>query len=66
MTADQRGHSISYRIFMVVVGVVMIGWGIAYGFANYEGDQCIHSLQVRLDSIKVRIDAAKAAIDQRK
>ena len=66
MTADQNGYRISYRIFLVVVGIVMVGWGIANGYANYQGDQCTESVTARLDSIKARVDAAKSTIDQRK
>ena len=67
MTTDQKKtHTIPYTIFMVVVGVMMVCWGIAYGYANYEGDQCFQTLQSRLDSVKARIDAAERTIDQRK
>ena len=66
MTADQSSYSISYRIFLVAVGIVMVGWGIAYGYANYQGDQCTESVNARLDSIKARVDAAKGTIDQGK
>jgi hypothetical protein len=56
---DRSRYDIPYRIFMTAVAVIMLGSGIAYGYANYKGDECIRSTHTRLDAIKARIDAMK-------
>ena len=66
MTADETIYNQPYRVFMAIVGVLMLGWAIAYGYANYQADQCIQGVQARLDSLKARVDAGKTTTDQRK
>jgi hypothetical protein len=49
--------SLSFRLFMGAVGVMVIGWGIAYGYATYQGDQCTKSTTARIESIQARMAA---------
>ncbi len=55
----------TYGIFMAIFGVAMFGLAIAYGYANYKGDQCSQSLQARIDSMNAQIESAKRTIDQK-
>ncbi len=50
---------------MAIFGVAMFGLAIAYGYANYKGDQCSQSLQARIDSMNAQIESAKRTIDQK-
>jgi hypothetical protein len=51
----------TYRIFMSVFGVVMIAWGIAYGYATYNYDQCARRGTENIQSLQVQIDALESA-----
>jgi hypothetical protein len=62
MTENQTG----YRIFMAVFAVLMLGWAITYGYANYQLDECSQSLRVRIETVKAQIDANQRSIDQKK
>jgi len=73
MSADQI-----YQSLVCVVAVALTGWGIAYGYATYQGDQCNQSfndrnqslqvrsktVQTRAASLQARIDSDKAQIDR--
>ena len=65
MTTDQTRSDLAHNIFMLVVGIFLIGFGIAYGFASYRTDNCMQSVQNRLDSAKTRIEAARHITDPR-
>lgn len=63
----------SYGIFMGVYGVLMIGWGVAYGIENYKGDRCRETVRVRIDAmnaqtneINAQTNEIKKSIEQRK
>lgn len=50
----------------LALGIAMIAWGIAYGYQNYQGDQCneafdrlIASNQVRIGKVQARIDSIR-------
>jgi hypothetical protein len=62
-----------YGIFMGVYGVLMIGWGVAYGIENYKGDECRETVRVRIDAmnaqtneINAQTNEIKKSIEQRK
>jgi hypothetical protein len=43
---------------MGAVGVLMLGWAIAFAYAEYKGDQCVTSANARLESLTARTGAA--------
>jgi hypothetical protein len=50
--------NMSYRLFMGAVGVIMLGWGIAFAYAEYQSDQCVTSANARLEGLTARTGAA--------
>jgi hypothetical protein len=66
MSADQpmstEGRNVTwYQIFMATVGVVMLGTGIAFGYATFQGDQCFEKANARIDRMNAKIEASKVA-----
>lgn len=56
--ADAAPNNIGYRLFMGAVGVLMLGWTIAYGYANYQSDECLKSANTRIESIRTHMAPA--------
>jgi cell division protein FtsB len=54
----------TYAILQILSGVAMIGWGVAYGYENYRGDQCIASFDQLSESTDARMAALQARIDK--
>jgi hypothetical protein len=65
MIAEGKDFQLAYRRLMLAVGVVLIGGGVAYGFANYKFDQCSSDLLVRMDALKVKVDDAKKEMERK-
>jgi hypothetical protein len=59
MTVDRKDYQLAYRRLMLV-----LGWAIPYGIANYKFDECSQSLQARIDAIKAKVEASKGAVEQ--
>jgi cell division protein FtsB len=59
--------SLAYGTLQILTGVAMVGLGVAYGYENYRGDQCIASFnqlsennQIRITDLQARIDKVRA------
>ncbi|TYO63058.1 hypothetical protein FXV83_29580 [Bradyrhizobium hipponense] len=59
--ADAAPNNMRYGLFMGAVGILMIGWTIAYGYANYQSDECLKSAKTRIDSIRTHMVPGNAA-----
>jgi hypothetical protein len=46
----------------LTLGVAMIAWGIAYGYQNYQGDQCSEAFDALVTNNQVRIGKVQARI----
>jgi hypothetical protein len=60
-----------YSIFQLVLAFALIGWGIAYGYANYQGDDCTETFnalsasnQARVNSVQIRIHQDGARVEE--
>jgi hypothetical protein len=56
--------SLTFKILQILSGVVMIGWGVAYGYENYRGDRCTESFNQLFESNQLRITDLQARIDK--
>ena len=48
----------------LTLGIALIVWGIAYGYKNYQGDQCSQVFDALLASNQTRIDDVRARIEK--
>ena len=48
----------------ITLGIAFIGWGITYGYQNYQGDRCNDAFHVLAESNQVRLNNVQARIDK--
>ena len=53
-----------YRAFQIAFGLVLIGWGIAYGYANAQWDRCNATFNDLDAQMSARLTALQARTDK--
>ena len=61
MTADK-----AYRLFLAMSTVLLLGWGLTYGYESYRYTVCSNLAQVRIEALNAQIDEARKALEQKK
>jgi hypothetical protein len=56
----------TFRIVVIVIGVVVIAVTIANGFAMYERDQRHQALKAQFDALQVQIEKTRQEIERTK
>jgi hypothetical protein len=56
--------SLTYRALQILSAFAVIGWAVAYGYENHQGNQCIESFNQLSESNRVRITDLQARIDK--
>ena len=56
----------AYRTFLAIAGILMFGWGIAYGFETYRYNECSETARVRINKMNAQIDEARKSLEQKK
>ncbi len=54
-----RGNHPLYGISQLIFGVLMLVWAGAYGYANYQFEDCSAATRAQLDAVQTRIDRNK-------
>jgi hypothetical protein len=52
-----------YGISQLIFGVLMLMWAAAYGYANYQFEDCSAATRAQFDAVQTRLDTNKARQD---
>jgi len=52
-----------YGISQLIFGVLMLVWAAAYGYANYQFEDCANATRAQLDAVQTRLNTNKVRQD---
>ncbi|MGZ5804856.1 MAG: hypothetical protein ACXWJW_03695 [Xanthobacteraceae bacterium] len=56
----------AYKLFLVVSGVLLVGWGLGYGYETYRYTACSDIANTRIGALNAQIDEARKKLEQSK
>jgi hypothetical protein len=55
----------AYKLFLATSGVLLLGWGLAYGYETYRYNACSEIANARIATLNARIDEARKTLEQK-